>query len=110
MPLSKHQGTAALIPVPFGSTTIDIQVSLSQRDLERNVRRKFTRSVMASIGADSSIPLIINGPSIDTGDAIAQQTSPSGKLTAVLRSVAGEKKKHFVEVQGTNYVRLCKIT
>ncbi|KAG0026984.1 hypothetical protein BGZ82_009201 [Podila clonocystis] len=78
--------------------TLNIQVSLSQRDLERNVRRKFTRSVVASIGADNSIPLIINGPSIDTGDAVAQQTSPSGKLTAVLRSVAGDKKKHFVEI------------
>lgn len=70
------------------------------------MRRKFTRSVVASIGADNSIPLIINGPSIDTGDAVAQQASPSGKLTAVLRSVAGDKKKHFVEVHATKYARV----
>ncbi|KAG0337520.1 hypothetical protein BG000_005312 [Podila horticola] len=96
----------AAIPTYSGATilpnstdnTLNIQVSLSQRDLERNVRRKFTRSVVASIGTDNSIPLIINGPSIDTGDAVAQQASPSGKLTAVLRSVAGDKKKHFVEI------------
>ncbi|KAF9392949.1 hypothetical protein CPC16_002870 [Podila verticillata] len=96
----------AAIPTYSGATilpnstdsTLNIQVSLSQRDLERNVRRKFTRSVVASIGADNSIPLIINGPSIDTGDAVAQQASPSGKFTAVLRSVAGDKKKHFVEI------------
>jgi hypothetical protein len=73
-------------------------VSLSQRDLERNVRRKFTRTVVASV-TDKSIPLILNGPSIDTGDAVAQLLSPSGALSVTLRSVAGEKKKHFVEVR-----------
>ncbi|KAG0368078.1 Alpha/Beta hydrolase protein [Gamsiella multidivaricata] len=77
--------------------TLNIQVSLSQRDLERNVRRKFTRTVVASI-QEKSKPLILTGPSIDTGDAIAQAVSPSGNLTVVLRSVAGEKKKHFVEI------------
>ncbi|KAF9206547.1 hypothetical protein BGZ49_002271 [Haplosporangium sp. Z 27] len=78
--------------------TLNIQVSLSQRDLERNVRRKFTRTVVASIAEDKSIPLILSGPSIDTGDAIAQAVSPSGKYTVILRSVASEKKKHFVEI------------
>lgn len=77
---------------------IDIQVSLSQRDLERNVRRKFTRTVVASV-TDKSIPLILSGPSVDTGDAVAQLISPSGALSVTLRSVAGEKKKHFVEVR-----------
>lgn len=73
-------------------------MSYSQRDLERNVRRKFTRTVVASV-SEKSIPLILNGPSVDTGDAIAQLTSPSGALSVTLRSVAGEKKKHFVEVR-----------
>lgn len=72
-------------------------MSYSQRDLERNVRRKFTRTVVASV-AEKSIPLVLNGPSVDTGDAIAQLTSPSGALSVTLRSIAGEKKKHFVEV------------
>jgi hypothetical protein len=58
----------------------------------------FTRIVVASIAEDKSIPLILSGPSVDTGDAAAQAVSPSGKLTVVLRSVPGEKKKHFVEV------------
>lgn len=71
---------------------------MSQRDLERNVRRKFTRTVVASVAEDKSIPLILTGPSIDTGDAVAQAVSSTGKFTAILRSVAGEKKKHFVEV------------
>ncbi|KAI1311326.1 hypothetical protein EDD11_003471 [Mortierella claussenii] len=77
---------------------LNIQVFLSQRDLERNVRRKFTRTVVASHAADNSKPLILTGPSVDTGDAISQAVSPSGRLTVVLRSVAGEKKKHFVEI------------
>ena len=76
----------------------DIQVSLSQRDLERNVRRKFTRTVVASV-QDKSVPLILSGVSVDTGDAVAQAVSPSGKLTVILRSIAGEKKKNFVEVR-----------
>ncbi|KAF9192562.1 hypothetical protein BGZ51_005359 [Haplosporangium sp. Z 767] len=78
-------------------TTLNIQVSLSQRDLERNVRRKYTRSVVASV-ADKSIPLVLNGPSIDTGDAVAQAVSPSGKLTVVLRAVSENKKQRFVEI------------
>ncbi|KAF8938071.1 Alpha/Beta hydrolase protein [Dissophora ornata] len=77
--------------------TLNIQVSLSQRDLERNVRRKFTRTVVASV-QDKSVPLILSGLSVDTGDAVAQAVSPSGKLTVILRSVAGEKKKSFVEI------------
>ncbi|KAF9933316.1 hypothetical protein BGZ67_004335 [Mortierella alpina] len=82
-----------------GSTdsTLNIQVSLSQRDLERNVRRKFTRTVVASV-AEKSVSQIITGPSVDTGDAVAQAVSPSGKYTVILRSVAGDKKKHFVEI------------
>ncbi|KAF9343905.1 hypothetical protein BGX26_005067, partial [Mortierella sp. AD094] len=96
----------AAIPSYSGATilpnstdnALNIQVSLSQRDLERNVRRMFTRIVVASIAEDKSIPLILSGPSVDTGDAAAQAVSPSGKLTVVLRSVPGEKKKHFVEV------------
>lgn len=77
---------------------IDIQVSLSQRDLERDVRRKFTRSLVASVG-DKSIPLVINGPSVDTGNAVAQVMSNSGQYSAVLRSNTGDKKKLFVEVR-----------
>jgi acylaminoacyl-peptidase len=84
-------------PTALSTIHSDIQVSYSQRDLERNVRRKYTRTVVASV-AEKSIPLILNGPSIDTGDAIAQLGSPSGQLSVTLRSVAGEKKKHFVEV------------
>ncbi|KAG0002530.1 hypothetical protein BGZ79_002808 [Entomortierella chlamydospora] len=76
--------------------TLHIQVSLSQRDLERNVRRKFTRTIVASVAEKN--PVILSGPSIDTGDAVAQAVSPSGKFTVILRSVAGEKKKHFVEI------------
>ncbi|KAH7051860.1 Alpha/Beta hydrolase protein [Linnemannia elongata] len=87
---------ATILPNSTDST-LNIQVSYSQRDLERNVRRKFTRTVVASV-AEKSIPLILNGPSVDTGDAIAQLTSPSGALSVTLRSVAGEKKKHFVEI------------
>ncbi|KAF9079463.1 hypothetical protein BGX23_003967, partial [Mortierella sp. AD031] len=87
--------SATILPNSTDST-LNIQVSLSQRDLERNVRRKFTRTVVASV-AEKSIPLILNGPSVDTGDAVAQLISPSGQLSVTLRSVAGEKKKHFVE-------------
>ncbi|KAG0336878.1 hypothetical protein BG004_007871 [Podila humilis] len=90
--------SAATILPNSTDNTLNIQVSLSQRDLERNVRRKFTRSLVASVNADHSISSLFNGPSIDTGDAVAQQISPSGKMTAVLRSVAGDKKKHFVEI------------
>ncbi|KAF9371778.1 hypothetical protein CPB97_001722 [Podila verticillata] len=87
---------ATILP---GSTdnTLNIQVSLSQRDLERNVRRKFTRTIMASF-ADKSTPQVLTGYSVDTGDTVAQAISLSGKLTVVLRSVSGEKKKHFVEI------------
>ncbi|KAF9918292.1 hypothetical protein BX616_009582 [Lobosporangium transversale] len=77
---------------------LNIQVFLSQRDLERNVKRKFTRTVIASFAPNKFTPLVLSGPSVDTGDAIAQATSPSGKLVAVLRSVNGEKKRHFVEI------------
>jgi len=48
---------------------------------------------------DKSIPLVINGPSVDTGNAVAQVISPSGQYSAVLRSITGEKKKLFVEVK-----------
>ncbi|KAF9426656.1 hypothetical protein BGZ94_006212 [Podila epigama] len=97
----------AAIPTYSGATilpnstesTLNIQVSLSQRDLERNVRRKFTRTIFASVGTTTTSDLfILSTPSIDTGDAVAQQVSPSGKFVAVLRTVAGEKKKHFVEI------------
>ncbi|KAG0308717.1 hypothetical protein BGZ98_007085 [Dissophora globulifera] len=87
---------AAVLPNST-DTTLHIQVSLSQRDLERNVRRKFTRTVVASV-QDKSKPVVLSGPSVDTGDAVAQAISPSGKHTVILRSVAGEKKKHFVEI------------
>ncbi|KAF9352142.1 hypothetical protein BGX26_009998 [Mortierella sp. AD094] len=86
---------ATILPSSTANTA-HIQVSLSQRDLERNVRRKFTRTVVASITED--IPLILSGPSVDTGDAVVQAVSPSGKFTVILRSVAGEKKKHFIEI------------
>ncbi|KAF9434091.1 hypothetical protein BGZ76_008553 [Entomortierella beljakovae] len=88
---------ATILPNSTGNT-LNIQVSLSQRDLERNVRRKFTRTVVASVAQDKSIPFILSGPSIDTGDAVGQVVSPSGKFTVILRSIAGEKKKHFVEI------------
>ncbi|KAI8361548.1 Alpha/Beta hydrolase protein [Mortierella sp. GBAus27b] len=78
-------------------TTLNIQVLLSQRDLERNVKRKFTRTLVASV-QDKDAPLVFSGPSIDTGDAIAQTVSPTGKFTVVLRSVVGEKKRDFVEI------------
>jgi acylaminoacyl-peptidase len=71
---------------------------LSQRDLERNVKRKFTRTLVASV-QDKDASLVFSGPSTDTGDVIAQTVSPSGKFTVVLRSVAGEKKRDFVEVR-----------
>ncbi|KAF9321892.1 hypothetical protein BG003_010148 [Podila horticola] len=89
--------TDAVILPDSNDNTLNIQVSLSQRDLERNVRRKFTRTIVASF-ADKSIPQVFTGPSVDAGDTIAQATSPSGKLTVVLLSVSGEKKKHFVEI------------
>ncbi|KAG0056923.1 hypothetical protein BGZ83_002863 [Gryganskiella cystojenkinii] len=78
-------------------TTLNIQVSLSQRDLERDVRRKFTRTVVATVG-HKSIPLVIDGPSVDTGNVVAQIVSPSGQHTAILRTIPGEKKKQFVEI------------
>ncbi|KAF9585024.1 hypothetical protein BGW38_004231 [Lunasporangiospora selenospora] len=87
---------ASVLPSSTDSI-INIQVLLLQRDLERNVFRKFTRTVVASV-AGSSDPLVMSGPSVDAGDAVAQAMSPSGELTAVLRTVAGEKKKHFVEI------------
>lgn len=62
------------------------------------MRRKFTRTLVASF-ADKSIPQVLTGSSIDTGDAVAQAISPSGKLTVVLMSVSGEKKKHYIEVR-----------
>lgn len=62
------------------------------------MRRKFTRTIMASF-ADKSTPQVLTGYSVDTGDTVAQAISLSGKLTVVLRSVSGEKKKHFVEVR-----------
>ncbi|KAF9106393.1 hypothetical protein BGX30_008843, partial [Mortierella sp. GBA39] len=86
---------AAILP-DSTDNTLNIQVSLSQRDLERNVRRKFTRTIVASV-ADKSIPHVLTGYSVDTGDTVAQAISPSGKLTVVLRSVSGEKRRHFVE-------------
>ncbi|KAF9982015.1 hypothetical protein BGZ65_003336, partial [Modicella reniformis] len=95
----------ALIP-SYSSATIlpnstdsilNIQVSLTQRDLERSIKRKFTRTVVASVqGKD--VPLILSGPSTDMGDLIAQAVSPTGKFTAVLRSVSDKKTKHFVEI------------
>ncbi|KAF9027578.1 hypothetical protein BGZ52_002872 [Haplosporangium bisporale] len=89
--------TDATILPDSTDNTLNIQVSLSQRDLERNVRRKFTRMIVASF-ADKSIPQVFTGYSVDTGDTIARAISPSGKLTVVLRSVSGEKKKHFIEI------------
>ncbi|KAG0326505.1 hypothetical protein BG000_001359 [Podila horticola] len=89
--------TDAVILPDSTDNTLNIQVSLSQRDLERNVRRKFTRTIVASF-ADKSIPQVFTGHSVDTGDTIAQAISPSGKLTVILLSVSGEKKKHFVEI------------
>ncbi|KAF9920130.1 hypothetical protein FBU30_010071 [Linnemannia zychae] len=92
--------TGATILPSSTDSSLNIQLSLSQRDLERNVRRKFTRTVIASFSEnpENSKPKIIRGPSIDTGDAVAQLVSPSGELSVVLRSIAGEKKKHFVEI------------
>ncbi|KFH62920.1 hypothetical protein MVEG_11444 [Podila verticillata NRRL 6337] len=89
--------TDATILPDSTDNTLNIQVSLSQRDLERNVRRKFTRMIVASF-ADKSIPQVFTGYSVDTGDTIARAISPSGKSTVVLRSVSGEKKKHFIEI------------
>lgn len=53
---------------------------------------------MASV-AEKSVAQIMTGFSVDTGDAVAQAVSPSGKYTVILRSVAGDKKKNFVEVR-----------
>ncbi|KAK3828851.1 MAG: Alpha/Beta hydrolase protein [Benniella sp.] len=78
-------------------TTLHIQVLLSQRDLERNVKRKFTRTIVASV-KEKENPLLLSGPSIDTGDLVAKTLSCTGKFEVALRSVAGEKKRNFVEI------------
>lgn len=96
---TKHEHQLTLRFGPLYIHPLDVQVLLSQRDLERNVKRKFTRTIVASV-KEKENPLLLSGPSIDTGDLVAKTVSSTGKFEVALRSVAGEKKRNFVEVNG----------
>ncbi|RIA82999.1 Alpha/Beta hydrolase protein [Glomus cerebriforme] len=85
---------------PDNPSVLSIQVILSQRDLNRKLKRNIVKQLVVSLPTKgSSAKVITSFLPIDLGDVILQAESPSRKKLLILRSVSNDKgKKKFVEV------------
>ncbi|XP_070558355.1 acylamino-acid-releasing enzyme-like [Ptychodera flava] len=77
--------------------TCNLSTQWTQRDLERSENIKFERNHTVLCGHN----IIRNDVPVELGSELIRNTSPSGKLTAIIRKVMpkkGDEEKHYLEV------------
>ncbi|KAI0266234.1 alpha/beta-hydrolase [Gloeopeniophorella convolvens] len=75
-----------------------VQVVSSSRDHTRNAKRTTSKTFFLDSNANGAVNVIPSASQDVSPEVVASATSPSGKLTVILRETNSGDKKRFVEV------------
>ncbi|RUS18686.1 Alpha/Beta hydrolase protein [Endogone sp. FLAS-F59071] len=106
--IPSYSSATILRPPPQAQAApfLTLETVLSQRDLTRNAKRLFIRQIVLSV--TGGVARVVSSFTVSELTEVAKKKqSPSGALTAVLRTATdGSAKKRFVEVQSGGALRL----
>ncbi|KAI8058335.1 Alpha/Beta hydrolase protein [Syncephalis plumigaleata] len=91
---------SGIIKAGLADDILDIEVVLSQRDLNRNIKRSITVDLVVQQASNNAIRVLAESAPVESTEMAQQSTCTATRRTAILRSANDkeDKQRRFIEV------------